>query len=452
MNKKHLKILLRIVLFTALFTGYFVISTRSYGFTTSDKRSTIYYVTPDATSDSQGNGSKAHPFTSLKMAVSRLKKGDTLYLRGGVYGETLSLSHLKGDSENYIRILAAPGETPILDGSKKKSPTMISIDTCSYLQVSGLEIQNANGQDACGIYVASGSSHLILDKNYLHDIRVPHPKKFDHCANGILLMGDSSSKKLNDVLISDNTIENCATGWSECISVVGNVENICVISNTISNTGNIGIDFAGNYGYCSDPSKDFPRHCIASKNHISNCVSPYATSYGLYVDGGQDIKLLENTITHCSGGIEIGAEQPQKSSKYATSDIYVSKNTITHCKEAAIAIGGYEKELGMVKKVTLEQNLCRNNGSKKGAILILSKCHHITIKNNSFVNTSGNAVIVSSEMKKPYTRKINFDGNTYGNGKPATQTSFCFLGKNYTSYPVWAAKVGEKNGIYSYKE
>lgn len=410
-----------------------------------------FYVSPNASKN--GNGTKEQPFNTLKEAVSHLKKGDTLYLMGGVYYESLTLNHLSGDAEHYITITTVPGETPILDGSNKNGPTMITITECSFLQISGLEIRNANGCDSCGIFVTPGCNHLIICNNYIHDITVPNPNKQDNCANGMLLMGDNSRKNLNDVLIYNNVIKNCATGWSECISVAGHTENINIVSNTISNTGNIGIDFTGNYGYCSNPALDFPVNCLAYHNTVSNCISGYATSYGLYVDGGQHIQFIDNAINGCSGGIEIGAEEPQKSESYATADILVKGNNITDCVEAAITIGGYEENLGLVKDVTLTENTCLNNGCEDNgmAILTLSKCKNISITQNSFVNETGNAMIVSSYMNSTLTNNIYFNGNTYGNANPANRTNLSFIGKTYSDFNTWTDAVGEKHGIYCNK-
>ena len=418
------------------------------GTLTSSKAGRTFYVSPDGQG---GDGTKENPFHSLNEAVSHLEKGDTLYLMGGIYKESLELNQLLGDADHYITITAAPNQTPVLDGSGKEGPVMVTIDQCAYLQISGLEIQNANGLDSCGIYVTAGSNHLIINDNHIHDITVPEPNNQDNCANAMLLMGDSAEKNLNDVLIYHNVIENCATGWSECISVAGHTENINVVSNTISNTGNIGIDFTGNYGYCSNPALDFPVNCLAYDNQVSDCISGYATSYGLYVDGGQHIQFIDNTIKGCSGGIEIGAEEPQQSEAYATADILVQGNAISDCIEAAITIGGYEETLGLVKNVTVTGNTCLNNGndSEDMAILTLSKCKNITLTDNIFVNETGSSMIVSSSMDSSLTSEIHFDGNTYGNANPANKTNLSFVGKNYSDFNTWAAAVGEKNGIYT---
>jgi hypothetical protein len=73
-----------------------------------------YFVDPVRGEDGQ-QGSEAKPFKSFTHALGRLKPGDTLYLRGGIYREpvTLELAGLKGKP---ITIRSFPGELAILDG------------------------------------------------------------------------------------------------------------------------------------------------------------------------------------------------------------------------------------------------------------------------------------------------------------------------------------------------
>lgn len=409
-----------------------------------------YYVAKNG--KNRGRGSRNHPFRTLNYAVSRLKKGDTLYIRKGTYREKLKLkAKTSGTDGQYITIQNAPGEKVVLDGRSRKSPKLIDIEGASYVKIQGLELKNAEGQDACGIQLRAGSHHIILAKNKLHDIKVSEPEKEDHCCNGILLFGDSSKNSIHDILIYKNSIYNCQTGWAEALSVTGNVRNINVISNAIKNTGNIGIDFSGNYGYCSNAAKDFPVNAYIYGNKVSQCRSRYATSYGIYVDGGKKINIVKNRVEGCSGGIEIGAEQKPVKSTYSTSDIRVEKNTVINNKENAITVGGYEKKLGWVKNVRIKGNICKNNGLNN-AILTLSKCDGVEITDNVFYNKTGDANIIYSEFSSKYTKNILFRRNSYYNGHAKNDTSFVYHGKNYTSFDKWIKKVGKNAGCYGLRK
>lgn len=405
-----------------------------------------YYISPKGSD--KGKGSKSKPFRTFQKAFQKLKPGDTLYVRKGTYKENLVIpAKCSGKKGAYITISNYGNEKAVISGKSKKSPVLLTVKGAAYLKITGLEFADATGQDACGISVTPGSNHLIISNNTVHDIAVKNPYQQDHCANGILLYGDSAKKSIHNVLIYGNKLYDCQTGWAECISVTANCRNINIVQNTIDNTGNIGIDLSGNYGYCSDASKDFPRNCLVYKNKVSNCRSKYATSYGIYVDGGQHIEIRSNQVAKCSGGIEIGAEEKPPKESYSTDDVQVVKNTVKNNKENGITVGGYEKTLGWVKNVTISSNTCKNNG-RSNAIVTLAKCNGVTLKNNVFCNDSGNAAVIYAEFGRAYTKNITFKNNQYSNGCKATKTNFVYLGKTYTSFEKWKKVVGKGAGTY----
>ncbi|MBL8830174.1 MAG: hypothetical protein JNM18_24570 [Planctomycetaceae bacterium] len=61
------------------------------------------------------DGSEATPWKSLRHATRQLRPGDTLYLRGGVYYERVSLTR-SGTAEAPITIASYPGELATIDG------------------------------------------------------------------------------------------------------------------------------------------------------------------------------------------------------------------------------------------------------------------------------------------------------------------------------------------------
>jgi hypothetical protein len=65
--------------------------------------------------DDANDGTAAKPWRTLGFAAARLKPGDTLLLRGGIYREHPTLT-CAGTSEKAITIRAHPGELVVLDG------------------------------------------------------------------------------------------------------------------------------------------------------------------------------------------------------------------------------------------------------------------------------------------------------------------------------------------------
>jgi hypothetical protein len=77
-----------------------------------------YYV--DAAKGADTNpGTQADPFKTLQHAISVLKPGDTLYLHGGTYYETLATG-LSGEKTRPITIRAFPGELVVIDGGYRE--------------------------------------------------------------------------------------------------------------------------------------------------------------------------------------------------------------------------------------------------------------------------------------------------------------------------------------------
>ena len=81
-------------------------------------RGPAYFVDPVRGDDSH-DGSLKKPWKTLQYGVRRLKAGDTLYLRGGVYHETVYLTR-SGTEEAPIVIAAYPNELPVLDGGLRE--------------------------------------------------------------------------------------------------------------------------------------------------------------------------------------------------------------------------------------------------------------------------------------------------------------------------------------------
>ena len=378
-----------------------------------------YYISAEA--GSEGSGTEASPFKTFKNALSKLSAGDTLYVMGGTYYEQIELtSKLKGAAGSYITIASVgTKENPaVISGENAEEDFMLmTVKGASFVRIYGLTFRDSNGLDAAGIYIGAPSNHIIIDNCSFTEIRVPDPKVEDHVANGILCFGDMADASINNILIYNNSFWNMATGWGECVSVVGNCELVNIINNSVDNTGNIGIDVGGNYGYCPAPELDFARYAYIAENTVKNCESAYGdTSYGIYADGGQHIQIINNTVESCSGGIEVGAEEAQKSEAYATFDVLVENNRVLSNVECALAIGGYKKDLGLVRSVKVTKNVFTDNADKAdGAIISLSKCDKVSITGNTFTQTKGNyqGEVLYKALSKKYTTNITIKNNTY---------------------------------------
>jgi hypothetical protein len=101
-----------------------------------------------ATNGSDNNpGTLASPWQTIGKAAATLIAGQTVYIRDGVYYETVRFSR-SGTATQPIAIRAYPGEAPIIDGNNHQLPTgtwdaLLELSG-DYIQVSGLEVRFSN--------------------------------------------------------------------------------------------------------------------------------------------------------------------------------------------------------------------------------------------------------------------------------------------------------------------
>jgi hypothetical protein len=79
----------------------------------------VTYFVDRAKGDDKNDGSEAKPWKSIQHGVQRMKPGETLYLRGGVYYEKVRLTR-SGTAEAPITIASYPGELAVIDGGLKE--------------------------------------------------------------------------------------------------------------------------------------------------------------------------------------------------------------------------------------------------------------------------------------------------------------------------------------------
>ncbi len=119
-------------------------------------QSKTYYVASNG-SDSNAGTSIDQPFLSIPKAYSAAVPGDTIYVRGGTYTLTTTISISKsGTAGSYYYLYAYPGERPILDFSKMafgSSNRGIKLSG-KYWHIKGFDIKGAgdNGMNISGSY------------------------------------------------------------------------------------------------------------------------------------------------------------------------------------------------------------------------------------------------------------------------------------------------------------
>lgn len=337
-------------------------------------------------------GSRTEPFRTLKKASSVAVAGTTVYIREGTYKEQLVVQH-DGETSNEVIFKPYNNEKVILSGENIKSEegdtSIVTLENKSHITIEGFIIRDLRtdleNETVMGILVTGSGNHIKLKDNHVQQIET-HAKNGN--GHGIAVYGTLSIK---NVSVTSNIIENLKLGASEALVLNGNVSKFNISKNIVRNNDNIGIDLIGYEGVSSKEDVDFVRNGVVSQNtihDISTYDNPaYGKEYnagGIYVDGGRNIRIEENTVYHSDIGIEATSEHK---GKYAE-NIEIVNNRVYENFFTGISIGGYDEDRGGTRNSTISQNLLYKNDTKGlngGQLLIQYDAAFNAIEENTFI-------------------------------------------------------------------
>src|SRR5436305_1348966 len=220
-----------------------------------------FYV---STTGSDSNpGTVTSPWRTIQHASNSVQAGDTVYVRGGVYNESVNISVLGSATEGPIEFQTFPAEQAIVDGTGLVPSTsarqgLINIANQSYISFQGFEIRNYQTSSAsaapAGIWISGSGSYIQVLNNLIHNIVTTSETNGN--AFGIAVYGTAAPASLDRVTISGNQVYNLRTGNSESVNVDGNVTNFSITNNVIHDNDNIGIDIIGFEGDSPDEAYD----------------------------------------------------------------------------------------------------------------------------------------------------------------------------------------------------
>ena len=370
------------------------------------------YVSPKG--DDKNLGTKSKPFRTLRKASEVAQPGTTVYIRGGIYYEQLIISR-SGTKQEPIIFRNYKSEKPLISGEKIKSRStdggLVSIKNKSYITIQGLNIGHSSTSKEqntpCGILVEGSGKNLRIINNHIFDIKTAHKNGNAH---GIAFYGSKAPRSLENIKISRNLLENLTLGFSEALTLNGNVKDFIVNANTIRNVDNIGIDVIGFEKVAPIEKYDRAREGLISENHIYNVSSYSNPAYkheysagGIYVDGGKDVIIEHNVSSHNDLGIEIASEHYGKQ----TSNVQVIRNMIYKNRFTGISIGGYDKKRGGTINTLIEHNILYGNDTMNmdgGQLLMQYHATHNAINNNVMVSVKSNLLLANLHYSNKYNQ------------------------------------------------
>jgi len=413
---------------------------------------TNYYVDALNGNDSNNGISLTSAWKTIQKACNSAIPNSVVQIKAGTYHENLVVN-VSGTPGNFITIKNYMNDVVLIDGTGTTGTTMLQVTNKNDLGFENLTIQNLTVNNAQGILVetaGSGTSTNLLFKNIvIKNINwtinpSTIPTSNDNAQGFIAYGGDGG--------ITNITIDSCRVfsniiGFSEAMSMDGNVNGFTIKNCEIHDNTNIGIDIAGNYGTSSNPATDHARNGTVSENSCYSNVSNYATSGGIYIDGGKNVTVEKNKCYENGWGIEVGCEE-----NGTTDSVTVKNNLIFNNQQAGMAIGGYTTATtGQVLNSTFRNNTFFQNNSLNDGTgeLSLTKLSNCTLENNIFYTNSQN-VLMSVDNISPQTNNI-FNYNCWFT--PSNNTNNITVNWRTSTYATFADyKNGasqEVNSIYS---
>lgn len=243
---------------------------------------TVYYVAP--TGSDSNPGTEALPWRTIRKAANTLVAGDTVYIKAGTYRERVVPLN-SGSAGNYITYAAYPGDVVTIDGAGINVPEwggLFDMTDKAYIRVSGLRIINAVTNPHNPGILADGSSHIIIENNYVYNTN----------DSGIGVWNS------DNVIVDRNEVEGvCRSGWNEDISV-GVTDMFEVRYNHVHHSQKEGIG-----------AKDGSSNGKVYGNHVHQ-----TQAVGLYVDAWDkhtfNIEVFQNVVHDIAAdGFALASEQ-----------------------------------------------------------------------------------------------------------------------------------------------
>ncbi len=435
-------------------------------------RATGYYVATNG--NNTWDGSLATPWATVQYGVSNVMAGDTLYIRGGVYNERVTLYRSGSAAGGYITVTNYAGETPVIDGTGitvGDTDGLITFNSQDYITLDGLEIRDfitaTRWRVPMGVYINGDSSFIRLRNLKIHRIESNYDGGGSYVtgadAHGVGVYGDHASNPITNLVVRNVEIHDCKLGSSEALVLNGNIDGFEVTGCTVHDNDNIGIDFIGHEGTCSDGALDQARNGICTDNLVYNINTTGNPAYrdggsydrsagGIYVDGGKQIVIERNTIHDCDIGLEVASEHSGKYASYIT----VRNNLICRNYTGGIFLGGYDSGRGNAQYCTFIGNTLYHNDTAKdytGEICLQWHISDCEFENNLIValkNEGGDAVYVGGSGGSGSTpANTRFDYNWYycddaTHGGP----SFRWGSNEGYAWSWWRNRNHETNGTY----
>jgi len=345
-------------------------------------------------------GTLDDPVNTIQKGLELVSPGFTVFVRAGTYKEKLNFP-ITGQKDKVITLKPYGAEKVIVSGeglAVSGSEALVTVSAVSFIVIERLDICNfkslAPSVNVDGITIKAGSSHITLRKNRIYNIENNASAEMGRSGHGIHVIGNTDVVMRN-ILVEENEIFDCNTGYSENLTINGYVDGFEVRRNKVYNGENIGIVAAGGYAANLNPAHNYVRNGIIADNEVFNldgrtgpipAFKNHNGAIGIYVDGARNIIVERNLVKDCGRGIGIVSE----TNNFPTRECTVRNNLVYNCSLAGIYLGGYVGYTGGGTyncSVVNNSIYCNNKdlgyaNEVEGELRLTEHCYNNVMKNN----------------------------------------------------------------------
>jgi hypothetical protein len=399
----------------------------------------------DGANGNDNNNGKAisTAWKTIQKSFNSATAGSTVFIKGGTYHEQLT-ANVNGTVAAPITFRNYNNTAVYIDGNTIIGTTILTITDKSNLVFKNLVIRNITKNSAQGILILAtkngGVSNLTLSHITVQYINwsssaTAIPNSNDN-SQALIVYGQGVTQQnaVSNLTIDSCEVSNNILGFSEAISLDGNIDGFKITNNKVHDNTNIGIVAIGHYGTSSTPSLDQARNGTITGNTCYNDNASYAASGGIYVDGARDI-IIERNLSYKNGyGLEVGNEENGTAAHITVADNIFYLNIYS-----GLAVGGYNTATtGQVLNCTFRNNTFYENNTLldgSGEIFI-TKASNCIFENNIFY-TNGQNLLYSLTPIAPQANNIINYNCWYTAGKNTNDIQVNWLNTTYATFSAY---------------
>lgn len=178
---------------------------RSSPTTRAPERRRHRYVSPKGSD--RRDGSRAHPWRTIKHAATHLRPGTTVHVAPGHYTGPLTIAR-GGTARRPVRVVADRRWRARISAMSTGSGSVVEIRG-DHVTFEGFDVSGRGGDGTAGIDVEG--NHDVVVANYVHDLAVPCLRSGNGGA-GIVVGGGRALYRNRGGVIAGNLVERIGTG------------------------------------------------------------------------------------------------------------------------------------------------------------------------------------------------------------------------------------------------